>query len=125
MYEDKKRSDNYILKIVLTNFIGARFAQVENENGDLEECVCIPLDRNNLKKNRRNQTTAYAFMTVSNTPNQYGWTHYLKIKQDPNFLKKMYSLGMQSPYIGNAKNGNYIVYKNEYKAKYVKVEDDE
>lgn len=121
---NNSKENNYVVKIVLTNFIGARFAQVENEDGDFEECVCIPLDRNNLKKNRRNQTSAYAFMTVSQTPSEYGWTHYLKMKQDPNFIKKLNELGLNSPYLGNAKSSNYIVFKNEYKAKFVRVSDE-
>jgi hypothetical protein len=125
MYEGKRQQDNYVIKFVLTNFIGARYAQVENEDGEMEECVCIPLLRNNLKKNGRNQTCAYAFMSLSSTPNQYGWTHYLKMKQDPNFVKKINELGLKSPYIGNAKKDNYIVYKKDYQAKYVKVNNDE
>ena len=64
-------------------------------------------------------------MSLSSTPNQYGWTHYLKMKQDPNFVKKINALGLKSPYIGNAKKDNYIVYKKDYQAKYVKVNNDE
>lgn len=113
---------NYILKLVLTNFLGARIQSVENENGDMEECVCIPLDRNDLKKNRRNQVSAHAFMTKTMVANMYGWTHYLKMKVNPNFLKRINELGYQCPYLGNAKDSNYIVYKNEYKQNFVKVD---
>ncbi len=114
---------NYILKLVLSNFHGAQIKMVENENGDLEECVCIPLERNDLKKNRKNQVTAYAFMTKSMVANMYGWTHYLKQKVNPNHLKKMDSLGLSTIYLGNGKDSNYVVYKNEYKAKFVKADD--
>lgn len=114
---------NYILKINLTNFHGSRIAMVENENGDLEECVCIPLERNDLKKNRKNQVNAYAFMTKAIFSNSWGWTHYLKAKVNPNFLKKQDSLGLRNCYLGNAKDSNYVVYKKEYKQNFVKVND--
>jgi hypothetical protein len=118
--------DNYIVRVVLTAFYGASLQDVENENGDLERCVCIPIDRNNLKLNpKNNNVSAYFFMNQSSSPNQYGWTHYLKFKLDPNFLKQINELGLENKYCGNAKKGNYIVYKNEYKAKYVKVDRDE
>lgn len=121
----KNSEGNYILKLVLTNFFGASIKSIENENGDMEECVCIPLDRNNLKKNKRNQVTAYSFMTKTMTANMYGWTHYLKMKVDPNFLKKINEQGFRCPYLGNARDSNYIVYKNEYKQNFVKVDNDE
>lgn len=114
---------NYIIKFVLTNFLGSRIAQVENEDGDLEECVCIPLERNNLKKNKRNQVTAYAFMTKSDVANMYGWTHYLKLKTNPDFVKKCDELGLKTPYLGNSKKSNYVVYKKEYQQKLVKAND--
>lgn len=114
---------NYIIKFVLTNFLGSRIAQVENENGDLEECVCIPLERNNLKKNKRNQVSAYAFMTKSDVANMYGWTHYLKLKTNPDFVKKCDELGLKTPYLGNSKESNYVVYKKEYQQKLVKAND--
>ena len=41
-------NNNFVLKLVLTNFLGANISYVENEEGELEECVCIPLERNNL-----------------------------------------------------------------------------
>lgn len=114
---------NYIIRIVLTNFLGARIAQVENENGDMEECVCIPLERNNLKKNKRNQVSAYSFMTKCDAANAFGWSHYLKLKTNPDFVKRCDELGIKTPYLGNAKESNYIVYKHEYQQKFVKAND--
>lgn len=117
------KGDNYILKFILTAFWGARVQAVEDEDGNMEECVCIPLDRNNLKKNKRGQVTSYFFMTESQVPNMYGWTHYLKPKHDPNFLKHQNELGYNNFYAGNAKKGNYIIHKKEYQQKLVKAND--
>ena len=116
-------NNNFVLKFVLTNFLGANISYVENEEGELEECVCIPLERNNLKKNSKNQVSAYAFMTKTMSVNKFGWTHYLKMKIDPNFLKKINKIGLKNPYLGNAKGSNYIVYKNSYESKFVKAGD--
>lgn len=115
-------SGNYIVKFVLTNFFGASVQLVENEDGDLEECVCIPLERNNLKRSKRNQVSAYFFMTKTQVANMYGWTHYLKQKVHPDFLKKINDMGYSMFYAGNAKDGHYVVHKNNHKQKFVKAE---
>ena len=116
-----QKQDNYIVRLVLTSFFGSHVTSVLNEEGDMEECLCIPLKRNNLKKNTRNgKVSAYFFMTQINTPSQYGWTHYLKMKCDPVWLDKQRELGWNLNFAGNAKKGNYVVHKNEYKAKFVK-----
>lgn len=62
--------DNYILRVVLTAFYGASVQEVDNENGDKELSVCIPIDRNNLKINPKNKNvSAYFFMNQSSTVN--------------------------------------------------------
>lgn len=125
MFSSKKQ-DNYIVRLVLTSFFGARMHDVIDENGNMEECLCIPLKRNNLKKNAINgKVSAYFFMTQISTPSQYGWTHYLKMKCDPDWLKKQRELGWDLKFAGNAKRGNYVVHKNEYNAKFVKNIDNE
>ena len=35
--------DNYFMSFKLTNFFGSRVERLENEEGDVEECVVIPL----------------------------------------------------------------------------------
>ena len=111
--------NNFYLRIVLTSFFGARVQEVENEEGVMEKCVCIPIDRNDLKINPKNQNvSAYFFMTECTTANIYGWTHYLKMKTSIAFKRLTDSLGMEIPYAGNARKGNYItkngmMYKNK------------
>lgn len=120
-----KGSGNYIVKFVLTNFFGASVKMVENEDGELEECVCIPLERNDLKKSNKGRVSAYFFMTKTQVANMYGWTHYLKQKVNPAFLRKINKMGYSMFYAGNAKDGNYIVHKNNYQQKFVKIDEDE
>lgn len=118
-------SKNFLIRLVLTQFIGASIKMVDNEDGCLEECVCIPLERNNLKKTPNNNVNVYVFMNHTNKVNYYGWTHYLKMKISPVFLKKLKDLGMENPFLGNAKRENTIMDANLYANNYVKIKNDE
>ena len=123
MESKKQQYANYVLKLSLTKFLGARVCYVENENGEMEQCVCIPLDRNNLKKNPNGHVSVYLFMAKTLTANLYGWTHYLKMKLDPNFIKKINELGLDNPFLGNAKLKSYVAFKDAYDNKFVKASD--
>ena len=123
MESKKQQYANYVLKLSLTKFLGARVCDVENENGEMEQCVCIPLDRNNLKKNPNGHVSVYLFMAKTTVANIYGWTHYLKMKLDPNFIKKINELGIDNPFLGNAKLKSYVAFKDAYDNKFVKASD--
>lgn len=123
MESKKQQYANYVLKLSLTKFLGARVCDVENENGEMEQCVCIPLDRNNLKKNPNGHVSVYLFMAKTTVANIYGWTHYLKMKLDPNFIKKINELGLDNPFLGNAKLKSYVAFKDAYDNKFVKASD--
>ena len=116
-----------IMKIVLTSFLGARVDTVLDENGNEERCVCIPLDRNNLHEGKTGKVSAYAFVVKTRNANRFGWTHYLKMKCNPNFVKKIVELGFGVPYLGNVKPAEYIMFKAGYdkasSGQKVKVED--
>lgn len=123
MESKKQQYANYVLKLSLTKFLGARVCDVENEHGEMEQCVCIPLDRNNLKKNPNGNVSVYLFMAKTTVANIYGWTHYLKMKLDPNFIKKINELGLDNPFLGNAKLKSYVAFKDAYDNKFVKASD--
>ena len=36
------------MRIMLTDFLRARIQEIENEYGELEKCVCIPIDDNGI-----------------------------------------------------------------------------
>lgn len=108
------RYSSAILKIVLTDFLGARVEKIMNENGNYEEFVCIPVNRNGLRIGRTGKVSAYGFVSKTRNANLNEWTHYIKLKCKPEFVAKLDSLGYKVPYIGNLKPSNYIVYKNNY-----------
>lgn len=116
-----------VLKFVLTAFFGARIEDVLDENGNMEKCVCIPIDRNNLYVCDNGKVSAYAFVNKTRNANMHGWTHYLRMKCQPDFVRKITSLGYEVPYLGNLKPANYVIHKGNYEntveGKKVKVED--
>lgn len=116
-----------VMKIVLTSFLGARLDTVLDEDGKEELCVCIPIDRNNLKVGTTGKVSAYAFVNKTRNANRYGWTHYLKMKYNINFVKKINELGYDAPYIGNIKPASFVIHKKGYqntlKGQKVKVTD--
>lgn len=104
-----------VMKIVLTSFLGARVDSVLDENGNEEKCVCIPIDRNGLHIGQTGKVTAYAFVVKTRNANRFGWTHYLKMKSNPSFVKKVRELGYDVPYLGNIKPAEYISYNKNYR----------
>lgn len=116
-----------ILKIVLTSFLGSRIDTVLDEEGNEEKCVCIPIDRNNLHIGSTGKVSAYAFVVKTRNANRFGWTHYLKMKVNPDFVRRINNLGYQVPYLGNIKPAEFIVNKGGYKdslsGQKVKIED--
>lgn len=119
--------DNGVLKFTLTNFFGAHIEDVMNEDGVMEKCVCIPIDRNNLRVGKGNKVNAYAFVNRSFVATADNWSHYLQLKSTADFARKMNGLGYKMPYLGNLKPANYVIYKNNYqervKGSNVKIED--
>lgn len=101
----KTRGENpgtYTMKIILTNFLGARIENCADENGHIEEGVFIPLDKNDLTKNYKGDVNAYAFVNKIQFPDKkYDWTHLIRMKARTPFIEKMKELGYKTPYLGN------------------------
>lgn len=94
---------NYDLVIKLTNFFGARLMPIENEEGFMEECLVIPLERNGLKPSPSKNVYANVYMTKTMNGCIKGWTHYLRMKVRKDAYVKLKSLGYEIPYLGNGK----------------------
>lgn len=106
--------DNGVEKITLTAFFGARIEELQNENGKVEKCVCIPIERNGLCIGRSGKVNAYAFVNKTKNADRGEWTHYLKMKMPLSLVRKYNDLGYNIPYLGNIKPKNYIIHKNAY-----------
>ena len=114
------KNENGVAKIVLTNFIGSKVIEVEDDYGRPQKGVFIPLDMNDLRVTFKGKVNCYAFVTKTVCPEQYGWSHFLKLKARPDFCKKLKELGYDTPYLGNFKYQNNIAYKYNYKKSLVK-----
>lgn len=92
----------YTMRLNLTNFFGARIEQCEDEDGNLEEGVFIPLSKNDLKKTPKGNVSAYAYVNkIMFADPKYDWTHLIRLKMSASFAQKMKELGYKSPYLGN------------------------
>lgn len=115
--------------IVLTRFFGAHVEDVMNEFGDMEKCVCIPIDRNALWQAKDQSWRCNVFVNKKLAADPYGFTHYMRLKASREFVRKTTELGYKMPYIGNIRPARYIINKNNYSARLgeqrVKVDDDD
>ena len=86
----------------LSHFIGAREVICEDENGEKELCVAIPVERNGLVRSREGRWMTFGFVQELDNPNG-AFTHYVKQKTNPAHVKWLESQGLESPMIGRLK----------------------
>lgn len=98
---------NYTLQLKLSNYLGSRILPIENDEGVIEDCLVIPIKRNDLSVSKSKNVYAKAFMTRSMNGNIKGWSHYLRMKVGREVYNKLLSLGYSVPYLGNAKPSSW------------------
>lgn len=113
-FKDAPMPSEGVLKIILTNFMGANVQTLPNEEGNLKRCVVIPIEDNNLFECANGKVSAYGYINKSIVASKQNWTHYIKLKFSAAFAEKMKRLGYKSPYIGNIKKRNYVTYRKSY-----------
>lgn len=115
----KNEDLNYDIVLKLSNFFGSRIMPIENEEGFIEDCLVIPLERNGLKPSPSKNVYANLYMTKTLNGCIKGWTHYLRMKVNKNTYVKLKGLGYEIPYMGNAKPSSWKenMKKNDYKVK--------
>ena len=124
--EQSTEGGNYVLRFVLTKLFGARVIECDDEEGNLEKGVFIPLVKNDLRVDKGGNVSVYGFVSKCFTSSRSDyWTHYIKLKASSRFVEKINSMGYKMPYLGNMKSKNYIVYKNNYKKTCEKYKEEE
>lgn len=98
-------SDNYpryLINMNLTHFLGAYIKEMENEGGNIEKYVCIPMNRNNINVFK---SDAYVNLTMNekNTAMDNGWTHSISVYMPKDVIEKLSLMGYKPPFIGKAK----------------------
>lgn len=102
MEEKEKRQSEYNIRIDLTAYIGSRIEKIAYEHGDEEDCVVIPIARNNLTWKPNNRVYSQMLMYRLFKPNCYGWTHYLRMTPNKAFVAALEKSGYSLPFTGNA-----------------------
>lgn len=99
--------DNYFMSFKLTNFFGSRVERLENEDGDVEECVVIPLKRNGLKVSEANNAVyVNAFVTAKSMKHDKK-THYITQYCVKDHLANLRELGYESPRLGYMESSTF------------------
>jgi hypothetical protein len=86
----------------LNNFHGVREVVCENENGEEELCIAIPIERNALVKSRTGKWMTFGFMQELDEP-RGAFTHQIKQKTNPAHVRWLESQGLDSPFIARLK----------------------
>lgn len=98
---------NYLLRIALTNFLGSRVMEVEDQEGMMQKGVFIPFDMNGLHETERGNVSAYFFVTERMTASVDGSSHFVKMKMKKEALDKINELGYQTPYVGDMRPSTF------------------
>ena len=101
--EYKQLRDCYRMRIILTNFLRARVQEIENEHGELEKCVCIPIEDNNVYITKGNSAIIDIEMIKTNMKSRFGWTHGVRQVPYSSLLNKYKSHGIAFPFIGSGR----------------------
>lgn len=86
----------------LSHFFGVREIVCENEYGEEELCIAIPVERNGLVKGMTGKWTTFGFVQEIDEPKS-GFTHYVKQKTNPAHMRWMEKEGLEPPMIGRLK----------------------
>lgn len=117
---------NSKLTIHLTAFKNARVVEVENDEGELEKGVFIPLNWNDLHETRNGTVSCQLAMWERKNNYYYGQTHSIIPMWTGRFRDKMIELGCKADFIGYAqpfKTNNFKPYADPDKANVVNIED--
>lgn len=118
---------NNKLTIHLTEFKQARVIEVENDEGELEKGVFIPLQWNDLHETRKGTVSAQIAMFERKNNYYYGQTHSLVPMWSARFRDKMTNIGEKADFIGYAvpfRNDNFKPYADPDKVKFARIDDD-
>ena len=98
---DSNKTLNYTLRFKLTSFIGSRVIEVENQDGDLEKGVFIPIDINGICQSPK--TGHYfcdGFVNESFYTTEESYSHYIVQRRTAKDIEGLERLGYKPPQLG-------------------------
>lgn len=99
---------NYEGIFKLSNFIGTRMIELDDDNDVLELCLVIPIERNGLIVTKNNNVYCKMFINETQYDKGDSSTHYFRQKSNDNHRKKTSALGYDMPYLGTMKPSRFI-----------------
>lgn len=96
------KHNNYTLRFNLTAFIGSRVIETEDQDGNIERGVFIPIERNALYEDYRTKHVLCEAFVNSREMNAYDTkTHYIKQKTSLAHVAKINEQGYKIPTLGS------------------------
>ena len=92
----------YEMTLYLSNFIGCRVESSEDEYGNIEEGIFIPIDRNGLIRTKENKYLVWGFVQELDVPS-LGFSHRVMLKTNPAHVRQIQEKGIDVPCIARMK----------------------
>lgn len=112
----------YEMTLYLSSFIGSRVISQEDENGNNELGVFIPIERNGIVKSNTNRYLTWGFVQEQDLVYN-GFTHRVVQKTNPAHVKRLAEQGIAPPTIARMKPTNFYHRKPKYINTRVNIED--
>ena len=93
----------YLLRLNMSNFLGAYVKEMENESGVDEPYLCIPIKRNSFTLYPDNRVISFLRMYVTPFDMHTGWPYSLAVSPNRDGIDFLQSMGYKYAVMGNAK----------------------
>lgn len=112
----------YEMTFYLSNFVGSRVVIQEDEYGNEEAGVFIPIERNALIRTKDNRVLTWGLVQELDVP-LFGFSHRVVHKTNPGHLRSLKKQGLEAPWIARMKPTKFYHRKPKYINTRVKEED--
>ena len=93
----------YLLRLNMSNFLGAYVKDMENESGVDEPYLCISIKRNSFTLYPDNRVISFLRMYVTPVDMQPGWPYSWAVSPNRDGIDFLQSMGYKYAVMGNAK----------------------
>lgn len=120
----KLDTNTFEMTLYLSNFDGARTVIEEDENGEPEVGIFIPIERNALIRVDGDKWLTWGFVQEQDVP-ICGFSHRVMQKTNPAHLRELKAKGLEPPLIARMKPTRFYHRKKNYGYQRVQIDGDE
>lgn len=113
----------YEMTFYLSNFVGSRAIVQEDEYGNMEEGIFIPIERNGIVRAKTNGYLTWGLVQELDVP-LFGFSHRVIHKTNPEHVRKLNEQGIEPPFIARMKPTRFYHRKPKFVNTKVTIEDD-